>query len=145
MQNWITIMTFSYPQESYVIQGALEAAGIETFLRDELSVQVDNALSPAIGGVKLQVKQEQLDEAYHLLRENGYFKTADNSAAEEIPVLSTHARDISKCPFCSSENIGPKKTYSLWGLIPLLVFLLPLPLFKKNMYCFNCSRNWKYR
>jgi hypothetical protein len=37
-----------------------ESAGIDTFLRDELTAQVDNFYSNAIGGVKLQIKNKDM-------------------------------------------------------------------------------------
>ncbi len=145
MQQWITIMTFTYPHECYIIQGALEAEGIETFLRDELSVLVDNALSPALGGVKLQVKQEQLNDALELLQANGYLPgtNATSEATQETANIDAHAHSKNQCPFCGSENIGVKKIPSLWGLVPLLLYI-PLPIFRKNRYCYDCFRSWKY-
>src|SRR5689334_20715715 len=75
--NYITLLTassFSYPSEIYVVRAMLESEGIECFLKDELTAQVNHFYSPAIGGVKLQVYESDLEKAKQLLIENGYFK-----------------------------------------------------------------------
>ena len=66
MQDWITLMTFTYPHEYYVIKGALESAGVQTFVKNELTIQIDNFLSNALGGLKLQVPREQLNIAQEI-------------------------------------------------------------------------------
>ncbi|HBK33156.1 MAG TPA: hypothetical protein DDZ78_16265, partial [Porphyromonadaceae bacterium] len=55
MERLVTIKTFTYPHEAYILQTKLEDEGIPTFLKDEKTVQVYNFYSNAIGGVKLQV------------------------------------------------------------------------------------------
>jgi len=65
--NWVTIQTFTYPQEAYIVQGKLESEGIETFLQDEFTTQIFNFYSNAIGGVKLQVPEDCVEEAMKIL------------------------------------------------------------------------------
>jgi len=71
MNQFITIANFQYPHQAHIIQSKLEAAGIEVFLKDELTVQSHNFLSNAVGGVKLQVKASDAEEAIKLLKEMG--------------------------------------------------------------------------
>lgn len=132
MQQWITIMTFTYPHECYIIQGALEAEGIETFLRDELSVLVDNALSPALGGVKLQVKTEQLNEALELLQANGYLPgtNATSETTQETANIDAHAHTKNQCPFCGLKILASKK-FPLFGDLSLCCSIFPF-LFSKR-------------
>lgn len=68
---YITIKTFSYPAEAFLIKSRLEAEGIECLLKDELTIQVDPLLSNAIGGVKLQVKESDVEDAMKVLLELG--------------------------------------------------------------------------
>ncbi len=51
----------------------LEAAGIETFIKDELVSQVI-AFSTATGGVKLMAHDYDMPRAVELLTEGGYIK-----------------------------------------------------------------------
>lgn len=39
--NWIIAMTCTFPHEAHMIKGYLESRGIETFLKDEMTVQVN--------------------------------------------------------------------------------------------------------
>lgn len=57
----ITVATYTYPHEMAISKSKLEAYGIECFVRDELTVQVNNFYSNAIGGVKLEVKENEAD------------------------------------------------------------------------------------
>lgn len=67
MDKLVTIKTFTYPHEVYVIRGKLESEGIQTFLKDEMTVQVHNFYSNAIGGVKLQVPSEEVEKALSIM------------------------------------------------------------------------------
>ena len=57
MTNWIVILTFTYPPEAHIAQAYLASGGINSLLRDEFTIQSDNFLSNAIGGVKLMVQE----------------------------------------------------------------------------------------
>ena len=72
MENWITVATFTYPTELALVKSYLEAEEIEFNVKDELAVQADNFLSNAIGGVKLQVKDKDLDRVKEIVIEFGY-------------------------------------------------------------------------
>lgn len=74
MDQWFTITTFIYPHEAHLAKNFLEAEGIEVFLKDEWTVQINNLYSNAIGGVKLQVRKIQYDRAWKLLVESGYIQ-----------------------------------------------------------------------
>ncbi len=68
MEKLITLTTFEYPHESYIIKSKLESEGIYVFLKDELTIQADNFVSNAIGGVKLQVRENDVDKATEILK-----------------------------------------------------------------------------
>ena len=61
-----------YPQDAYLAKALLEAEGIEVFLQDELTTQVFNFYSNALGGVKMLVPSSDADKAIALLKEGGY-------------------------------------------------------------------------
>lgn len=73
MNNFITVAIFQYPHEAYVIKGRLESEGIEVFLQDELTVQTYNFISNAVGGIKLQVKESDIEKATSILKSAGVF------------------------------------------------------------------------
>lgn len=70
--HWVTIYTFTYPHEAYVIRGKLESEGINCMLKDELTIQIDNFYSNALNGVKLQVPEEHAEAAKMIMKEAGY-------------------------------------------------------------------------
>ena len=146
MQDWVTIMTFTYPHESYLIKGALESAGINTFLQNELTIQVHNFLSNAMGGIQLQVPKEQVDKAREILISNGYLDNLHkNNRLDEINIFSKDNYNILICPFCNSENIGKKRRSTILIIISILLLGIPLPIFKRNFYCYKCENEWKYK
>src|SRR5882672_7958262 len=63
--------------EAFVAKSILDSAGIDCFLADENVVRIDWLYSNLIGGAKLMVRPEDLDEATQLLIES------ENSAALE--------------------------------------------------------------
>lgn len=65
----ITIASFTYPTDAYMLKGRLEAEGIPCFLADEQTVSVHPFYSHAIGGVKLQVPRRYYTEALLLIKE----------------------------------------------------------------------------
>lgn len=59
----ISVAIFQYPHQAHIVQSKLEAEGIIVFLKDELKVQSHNFLSNVLGGVKLQLKESELEHA----------------------------------------------------------------------------------
>lgn len=77
MSNLITIKTFTYPHELAIIRSRLESEGIYCFAQDELTAQVHPFNSNAIGGIKLQVREEDVERAISILKEGGYINEED--------------------------------------------------------------------
>ncbi|MDR2886100.1 MAG: DUF2007 domain-containing protein [Rikenellaceae bacterium] len=80
--DFVTLMTFTYPHEVALIRGYLEAEGIDVFVKDEMTAQVHNFYSNAIGGIKLQVPQAQLDHAVEIVRDGGFLTPEQMRAPE---------------------------------------------------------------
>ncbi len=72
MSEFKKIMVFTFPQEAYTAKAYLESEGIEVFLQDEMTTQVFNFYSNAIGGVKMLVQEADTERALQLLIEGGY-------------------------------------------------------------------------
>lgn len=56
----VTVATFTKPEDAHLFSMNLESAGIESFIQDENFVQMDMLLSNAIGGVRVQVAEEDV-------------------------------------------------------------------------------------
>jgi hypothetical protein len=68
----VTVLTVSYPHELVVARGRLEAESIPYFVQDELTLQIDPFYSNAMGGLRLQVRQEDVERATEILQEGGF-------------------------------------------------------------------------
>lgn len=144
MEQFVTVYTFNYPHEAYVIKGRLESEGIEVFLKDENTVQAYNFLSNAVGGVKLQVRESDVMEAMKIINE-----TADqNISVEEVfengdqEQFQPANKNIILCPNCNSENVS--ETIRPNWVFAISIFLLGFPLIfiRRRYHCFNCGQEF---
>jgi len=55
----------------------------------------------------------------------------------------TKAVDTIVCPYCNSYNVITKKKAGYVIMFSILLLGLPLPFFKKSLYCFDCGKEWK--
>jgi hypothetical protein len=75
--QYYTIATFIMPLDFDMARLTLEAEEIPYRVRDEYTVQVDNFLSNAVGGIKLQVPQKDMERARELLIRSGHLPDQD--------------------------------------------------------------------
>ncbi len=146
MDNWTTLISFTYPPEANIAKGYLESNGIHTLIQDENTIQVLNFYSNAIGGVKLLVPASDYEEGIELLKKAGYLSdtgSEDDFKTEVVRIVQAADKNI--CPYCKSENIGRnKKVNSL--IIPLYLLLgLVFPIYQLSYKCFDCYKEWKFK
>jgi hypothetical protein len=85
MDELVTIRTFSSSIEFELVKSYLESYEIECYGKDEI---INRAyLANANGGVKLQVRKEQVDEAVRLLMSGGYLKQEDFEPSGGIKMM----------------------------------------------------------
>jgi hypothetical protein len=102
LDKFVTIKTFTYSTEVAIIRGRLESEGIECAVQDELTVQANPFYSNAIGGVKLQVRQSDVQKAIEILEEGGYLKEADFLPT---PLYTTLDNATFKIPFLRNMRL----------------------------------------
>src|SRR5690349_19261835 len=78
-RDLVSIRTFWNLLEAELAKGFLEAAGIEAFLFDDNMVRLDWFNANALGGVKLRVDADKVEEANRILEEN----VSDEPSPEE--------------------------------------------------------------
>ena len=82
MNELVTLRSFNNATEYELAKSYLESAGIECYGKDEL---INWAyLGNVDGGVKLEVREEQAEEAVQLLMEAGYLKKEDFEPSPEM-------------------------------------------------------------
>lgn len=145
MSNWKTIRTYTYPQEAYVARSFLESEGIAVFLKDELTTQVHNFYSNALGGVKLQVDESESKKGLDLLRQGGFIKSSEEMAEESIEAI--YVDRIVKphcCPFCNSDDIAKKKDPNILAVVIYFILGILFPIFRSDYTCYDCGKTWNY-
>lgn len=63
VRTMTTLARFQVPEEAHLVRVYLEGMGIESFVLDEHVIQWFWHLSNALGGVRLSVSEEDLEEA----------------------------------------------------------------------------------
>jgi len=145
MDDWKKIHVFMYPQDAYLAKSLLESEEIDVFLQDEMTTQIFNFYSNAIGGVKILVPTKDADRAIEVLKDGGYIQQVEN-ATEEIETLTlVNDTDKEHCPYCESENIRPEKKPNFITIGIILIFGFVLPISSKTYVCFGCGKKWKWR
>lgn len=124
-------------------QGFLESEGVESILKDEMTAQVNNFYSNAIGGVKIQVRDQDYENALSILQKGGYIEPEKKAEVEVVNL--DESTDINHCPFCHSDNIGKKKVPRIWTLFVFLILTVVSPIFKKINICYDCGKEWIFR
>jgi hypothetical protein len=115
-----TIATFSTVTEAQLALSRLESAGVEAVMRDEFMVTNDWLSSNAVGGVKIDVIEE------------------DATVAREILGLPAQAQGLIHCPFCGSSDTYVRVLSGFAALCLLLK--LPLPLKRATIDCRACGQ-----
>jgi predicted RNA-binding Zn-ribbon protein involved in translation (DUF1610 family) len=124
------IANYQYSSEAYLFKGKLESEGIEVFLQNENTINTDPLLSNALGGVKLFVNSEDVQQSKQIL--------------DAIPEYSLDDKgELLSCPNCGSQKIIMVTTIKdfksffafIYGLLTL-----SMPLFSKQKYkCESCN------
>jgi hypothetical protein len=67
--RFIELCSFDNYVTANIVLGMLQASGINCHLKDEYTVTIDPFLSPALGGMKIMVYEEQYQRAAELIAE----------------------------------------------------------------------------
>lgn len=70
-QTLVTLIIFNDIQKAHILQAELESAGITSYIADELATQMYGS-SYAVGGVRVQVNEKDLERAKTSLKDLGY-------------------------------------------------------------------------
>ncbi|MFZ0287356.1 MAG: DUF2007 domain-containing protein, partial [Terriglobales bacterium] len=129
----VTIKRFRDLPEALLAKGSLESAGIATLLVDENMIRLDWFISNLLGGIKLQVAPEDVEEATAILSE---------PIPESLDLEGTEKYEQPRCPNCQSldvnfEELNKLLAYgSAWAGVPI-------PLHRKGWRCQSCGHQWQ--
>lgn len=116
-----TVASYSTPAEAQVAWSRLTSAGVEAMIRDELTVGSMWVYSNAIGGVKIEVIEEDYDTARELLG------------------LAPSDEGAIRCPHCGAADCHVR-VLDVWGAI-CVVLKLPIPLQTAVVDCRKCGKS----
>jgi hypothetical protein len=140
----VTIATFQSPVEASIAKSCLEAEGMDAFLADEAAVAMNWDLTNALGGIKLQVRMRQSEQAAAILAESkrsaasALDQTADGhniAEPEELePVPSSRERDVDRALKCLILGLllPPLEAYAVWLLFKVFLSTEPLDPVKRR-------------
>jgi len=140
MPRLVTIATFQDTIKANIYKAKLQAAGIYSFLADENTVGINWLFSNAIGGIRLQVTEEDVENALYLLEDNPIL-TSSSSTEEENMISPSMAATL--CPNCHSSNVKKDKFSKEVAGWRWTFLGFPLPFLSKAHHCFECGHLWK--
>lgn len=131
-REMVTIAKFRDLPEALLAQGNLNSSGIESVLLDGNLVRLDWLWSNAVGGIKLQVKVEDADEATEILNQ---------PIPETFEFGGAGDYRQPECPKCKSLDITFQEIYKPVAYGSLWVGL-PLPVHREAWKCRACGNGW---
>jgi hypothetical protein len=119
--------------EASIAKSILDSSEIENYLADDNLVRLDWFYSNLIGGIKLFVRQQDVEEANNLL---------DQGVPEKFDVDTPGEYEQPRCPKCQSfdvsfDGLDKSSTYAA------LFVSLPIPFTNKDWKCHSCGHHWK--
>jgi ribosomal protein S27AE len=123
----LTVATFSKPEDAHMLRLRLEAGGVPAYIQDENMVQTDWLYSNAIGGVRVQIAEDDVDRAKEILRDPG--------------VLAEHAV-MPACPKCGSTETAPDELPRRVSFLSMILTGFPFLVSKTRWKCGKCHHPW---
>lgn len=128
----VTIRAFSTLWEAEMARSRLDAEGVPAFVKDGHTINMNWLYSNALGGVKVQVAERELEKARQIL-----------SAPFEVEVRDEGAEGcLIECPRCGNENIHYRVTGRRWTFLTWTLCGLPLIWPRKRLHCGRCGHSW---
>jgi hypothetical protein len=133
MRELVTIRQFRDLPEALLAKGSLESAGIECFLADENLVRLDWFISNFIGGIKLNVRAADVENAQSLL---------DEPILEGLYVQGVGLYEQPRCPKCGSLDVNFQELDR--PIAYMSAFLrVPMPVQRPAWRCHACDAEWE--
>lgn len=122
-ENYVTIKSYLSVAEARVAQSTLESFGIDSFLADETMIGILVTYAPALGGVKLLVRSEEVLWALHYLDQRAE-PIPDNTV---VSIRDDGEDDSPPCPRCASDRVYPIETKKKVGVVLLFAGIVSIP------------------
>jgi putative signal transducing protein len=126
---------FTSVHEAHLAKSVLEAAGIEATIADEHLVSMTWMYSNAVGGVKVLVPGERLEEARSLLESGTIVDLPPVNGSDD----ESQSSGSDACPRCGSREFESRLPGKRLAILSWLLIGFPLgPPFRRR-YCRRCG------
>lgn len=143
MNELVTVKVFDDYISANIFKDRLEYEGIYCFIKDEQTLTMNWLWSQALGGIKLQVRQEDVEKAVAILEVD----EANYELQQEQPAYDEHLSgqldpNNKVCIYCGSHNT--KQTGYEKGIAysALLVLGFPVGVKSDKWHCFHCGKDF---
>lgn len=126
----VTIATFEAPLKASLLASRLETSGIQCFIADAETVGMYQLLTSAVGGVKVQIREQDAPRAAYVIRELG-LDTADRPSAGRPP-----------CPECGSLQVARHGLSIGQAVLAVLSLGVLSVFFAVRWKCGRCQHTW---
>ena len=126
----VTVATFPEAMEAHIYRNRLEADGIPCVLADENIISNQPWHSIAYGGVKLRVREQDVEIAQEIINEIRHGLTSVTG----VEVV---------CPNCGSEKIKISRNVSVLKQVLVAIFMGTATKTQKAA-CLNCKYQWQF-
>jgi len=132
VRELVTVRQFRDLPEALLAKGSLESSGIECFLADDNLVRLDWFISNFIGGIKLNVRAADAENAQKLL---------DEPILEGLYVQGIGLYEQPRCPNCQSLDVNFQELDR--AIAYMSAFLrVPMPVQRPAWRCHACDAEW---
>lgn len=118
----------------------LGAGGVAAYVQDENTVQMNWLYSNAIGGVRVQIAETDLEAAREI---------AALPPVKAVKAGEAGAVELTECPDCSSTNTAPderpRRLAFLSMIFPMVTFgvAFPFAFLRRRWQCADRGHTWK--
>lgn len=134
-RDMVTLRQFRDLPQALLAKGLLDSAGIECRLVDENMIRMNWFISGVLGGIRLQVSRDDLEEAETLLSE---------PIPEGFDIEGLGKYQQPQCPHCGSFDIAHHAGLDERFALPALWFAaIPIPIRRNQWKCQSCGAKWR--
>lgn len=135
-QGVTTVRQYRDLGEAYMARSVLESAGIPCFLRDENTIRMDWLWSNLMGGIRLQVAEQDAAAAEALLAQPPPASIAVEGQPDYVQP---------RCPRCGSLDTGLESLDAKVAAASMLVVGVPFPspVSRERWHCYACGCDWE--
>ncbi len=126
--KWVVIKSYSYPYEAQIAKARLTSVGIPVIIQNEHTINMDWLYSNALGGVRVAVASDRVEDAKFLLNHD-FSQDVD----EEFNQSKKH------CPNCKCNAIEPYTKGKRSAFLLFAIIGFPLNKYEHGYRCQQCN------